>query len=84
MAVSGGNFHRRDFARTHLHPQYTEMSWTDRILKSINTEQIISQVVDQVMEQLDLEEFVHDLQEKLVATLIERITTELSVAVSKK
>ena len=60
------------------------MSWTDRILKSINTEEIISQVVDQVMEQLDLEEFVHDLQEKLVATLIERITTELSVAVSKK
>ena len=36
------------------------------------------------MEQLDLEEFIHDLQEKLVATLIERITTELSVAVSKK
>jgi hypothetical protein len=60
------------------------MSWTDRILKSINTEEIILQVVDQVMEQLDLEEFVHDLQEKLVATLIERITTELSVAVSKK
>tara|TARA_Y100000310_G_scaffold328891_1_gene397772 strand:+ start:3403 stop:3585 length:183 start_codon:yes stop_codon:yes gene_type:complete len=60
------------------------MSWTDRILKSINTEEIISQVVDQVMGQLDLEEFVHDLQEKLVATLIERITTELSVAVSKK
>lgn len=60
------------------------MSWTDRILKSINTEEIISQVVDQVMEQLDLEEFVHDLQEKLVATLIERITTELSVAVSNK
>jgi len=84
MAVHGGNFHRRDFARTHLHPQCTEMSWTDRILKSINTEEIISQVVDQVMGQLDLEEFVHDLQEKLVATLIERITTELSVAVSKK
>ena len=60
------------------------MSWTDRILKSINTEEIILQVVDQVMEQLDLEEFIHDLQEKLVATLIERITTELSVAVSKK
>jgi len=60
------------------------MSWTDRILKSINTEEIILQVVDQVMEQLDLEEFVHDLQEKLVATLIERITTELSVAVSNK
>ena len=60
------------------------MSWTDRILKSINTEEVISQVVDQVMGQLDLEEFVHDLQEKLVATLIERITTELSVAVSKK
>lgn len=60
------------------------MSWTDRILKSINTEQIISQVVDQVMEQLDLEEFVHDLQEKLVLTMIERITTELSEAVSKK
>ena len=60
------------------------MSWTDRILKSINTEEIILQVVDQVMEQLDLEELVHDLQEKLVATLIERITTELSVAVSKK
>ena len=84
MAVHGGYLHRRGFHHTHLHPQYTEMSWTDRILKSINTEEIILQVVDQVMEQLDLEEFVHDLQEKLVATLIERITTELSVAVSKK
>ena len=59
------------------------MSWTDKILKSIKSDQIISDIADKVMDSLDLDEFVHDLQEKLVSTLIERITTELSEAVRK-
>ena len=59
------------------------MSWSDRILKSIKADQIISDVADRVMDSLDLDQFVHDLQEKLVSTLIERITAELSEAVKK-
>ena len=59
------------------------MSWTDKILKSIKSDEIISDVADKVMDSLDLDQFVKELQEKLVSTLIERITAELSEAIKQ-
>ena len=50
------------------------MSWADRILKSVNTDEIVNEVADKIMDTLNLDEFVKDLQEKLVSTLIDRIT----------
>ena len=59
------------------------MSWADRILKSVNMDEIVSDVADKIMESLDLDKFVKDLQERLVSTLIERITANLSEAIKK-
>ena len=59
------------------------MSWADRILKSVNTDEIVNEVADKIMESLNLDEFVKDLQEKLVSTLIDRITANLSEAIKK-
>ena len=56
------------------------MSWADRILKSVNTDEIVN---DKIMDTLNLDEFVKDLQEKLVSTLIDRITANLSEAIKK-
>ena len=59
------------------------MSWADRILKSVNTDEIVSEVADKIMDTLNLDEFVKDLQEKLVSTLIDRNTANLSEAIKK-
>ncbi len=59
------------------------MSWADRILKSVNTDEIVNEVADKIMDTLNLDEFVKDLQEKLVSTLIDRITANLSEAIKK-
>jgi len=59
------------------------LSWTDRILKSINTDEIVSDVADKIMDTLDLDKFVKELQEKLVSTLIDRITANLSETIKK-
>ena len=59
------------------------MSWADRILKSVNTDEIVNEVADKIMDTLNLDEFVKDLQEKLVSTLIDRNTANLSEAIKK-
>ena len=59
------------------------MSWADRILKSVNTDEIVNEVADKIMDTLNLDEFVKDLQEKLVSILIDRITANLSEAIKK-
>ena len=59
------------------------MSWTDKILRSVNTDEIVSEVADKIMDTLDLDEFVKGLQEKLVSTLIDSITANLSEAIKK-
>jgi|TARA_Y100000310_G_C20130309_1_gene555570 hypothetical protein len=52
-------------------------------LKSINTDEIVSDVADKIMDTLDLDKFVKELQEKLVSTLIDRITANLSETIKK-
>ncbi len=59
------------------------MSWASKLVDNINTSEIIETIVDKVMDELDLDDLVKNLQERLVVALIERITTELSEAVRR-
>tara|TARA_Y100000310_G_C20219296_1_gene595003 strand:+ start:390 stop:575 length:186 start_codon:yes stop_codon:yes gene_type:complete len=59
------------------------VSWASKLVDNINTSEIIETIVDKVMDELDLDDLVKNLQERLVVALIERITTELSEAVRR-
>lgn len=59
------------------------MSWASKLVDNINTSEIIETIVDKVMDELDLDDLVKNLQDRLVVALIERITTELSEAVRR-
>lgn len=59
------------------------MSWASKLIRNINTDDVVDSIVNKVMDELDLEDLVKSLQEKLVSALIERITTELSEALNK-
>ena len=59
------------------------MSWASKLIGNINTDEIIESIVDRVMSELDLDDLVKNLQDKLVVALIERITTELSEVIHR-
>ena len=59
------------------------MSWASKLIGNINTDEIIESIVDRVMNELDLDDLVKNLQDKLVVALIERITTELSEVIHR-
>ena len=59
------------------------MSWASKLVDNINTSEIIETIVDKVMDELDLDDLVKNLQDRLVVALIERITTELSEVVHR-
>jgi len=59
------------------------LSWASKLIGNINTDEIIESIVDRVMSELDLDDLVKNLQDKLVVALIERITTELSEVIHR-
>ena len=58
------------------------MNFAQRILESVDEEKIINQVVNTIMDELDLDSFVTELHNQLIAALIDRITRELNHAIT--
>jgi len=56
-------------------------SWASSIVDNLNTNEIIETVVTEVINNLDIETFAKEIQDRVVVRLSERIMIELNEAI---